>query len=139
VPNLVTARGEVIQPFTDLLLHDMGEGLADGRSELVASGSEWRTPPLWGAGYVASVLHEAPDPLSPAVAGGAPNYLHDGRAASLMEAILWHGGEAAAARDAVLAMSAGERDDLLAYVRFPFADPVPITRCPPSAARAPTR
>jgi CxxC motif-containing protein (DUF1111 family) len=139
VPNLVTAsdaelpelRAQVIQPFTDLLLHDMGDELADGRAEHEASGREWRTPPLWGAGYVANVLHEATDPLAPARASGAPNYLHDGRARSLLEAILWHGGEAEASRRKVLAMSAAQRADLIAYVRFPFADPLPITRCPP--------
>jgi CxxC motif-containing protein (DUF1111 family) len=139
VANLVTAsdatlaelRGQVFQPFSDLLLHDMGDDLADGRPEFAASGREWRTPPLWGAGYVANVLHDPPDVLVPALAGGPPNYLHDGRASSLLEAILWHGGEAAMSRRAVLAMSASERADLIAFVRFPFADPVAITHCPP--------
>jgi CxxC motif-containing protein (DUF1111 family) len=131
VPNLVTARsgraelrGQAFQAFTDLLLHDLGDGLAD-------AGREWRTAPLWGAGYVANVLHEARDPGAPAQTDGAPNYLHDGRARSLLEAILWHGGEAAASQRAVLAMSAAQRSDLIAYVRFPFADPLPITHCPP--------
>ena len=131
VPTLQTASNhpiaalanQEIQPFTDLLLHDMGPDLADGRPDFEASGREWRTAPLWGAEYVPHVLG-VPDTCSEPYSGGAtPNYLHDGRATSLMEAILWHGGEAAAARDAVLAMDADERRALLKYVAYPFADP----------------
>lgn len=117
-------RDQVIEPFTDLLLHDMGPELADGFEEYAADGREWRTAPLWGAEYVGHVLgtpDECTDPWSGEL---APNYLHDGRARSLMEAILWHGGEASASRDAVLAMNADERAALLKYVAYPFADPL---------------
>ena len=71
-----------IPPYTDLLLHDMGPGLADGRPDFAASGREWRTPPLWGIGLTE-------------VVNGHATFLHDGRARSLAEAILWHGGESA--------------------------------------------
>jgi CxxC motif-containing protein (DUF1111 family) len=124
-------RDQVIQPFTDLLLHDMGEGLADGRPEFGASGREWRTPPLWGVGYVGHVLGTPTDPFDPNGNPEDPNYLHDGRARTLMEAILWHGGEGASARDAVLAMDAGEREALIEYVKFPFVDPAVIVPPPP--------
>jgi CxxC motif-containing protein (DUF1111 family) len=93
---------QLIWPYTDLLLHDMGEGLADHRPEGVASGTEWRTPPLWGIGLTGVVT-------------GRESYLHDGRARTLLEAILWHGGEAEAARDAVAAMP---KDDRAALIRF---------------------
>jgi CxxC motif-containing protein (DUF1111 family) len=96
-------RSQTIRPFTDLLLHDMGADLADGRPDGDASGTEWRTPPLWGLG-----LH--------AVVNGNAFYLHDGRARSLTEAILWHGGEAQAARDAFKALPKTERDALLRFL-----------------------
>ena len=95
-PTYVTRRdcgrpaqlaNQLIWPYTDLLLHDMGEGLADGRPEGVAERREWRTPPLWGIGLTETV-------------SGHTYFLHDGRARNLLEAILWHGGEAQAARDA---------------------------------------
>jgi CxxC motif-containing protein (DUF1111 family) len=93
-----------IRPYTDLLLHDMGEGLADGRPDFEASGQEWRTPPLWGIGLVHTVnRHEY--------------FLHDGRARGLLEAVLWHGGEAQAARDAVMQLSKTERTALLAFLQ----------------------
>lgn len=101
---LIEAAGQTIFPYTDLLLHDMGPELADGRPDYEASGSEWRTPPLWGVGLVETV-------------NGHSDFLHDGRARSLMEAVLWHGGEASASRDAVLALSADERADLDAFLR----------------------
>jgi hypothetical protein len=113
-----------IEPFTDLLLHDMGPGLADGRPHFLASGSEWRTPPLWGLSYVKHVLGLPNTCDDPASGGAEPNFLHDGRATSLMEAILWHGGEAQAACNVVLAMTATEREQLIAYVQFPFADAI---------------
>lgn len=94
---------QVIHPYTDLLLHDMGEGLADHRDEFLATGREWRTPPLWGIGLTAVVSQP-------------PRYLHDGRARSLMEAIVWHGGEAQAAQRQVLAFDANERAALLAFL-----------------------
>jgi CxxC motif-containing protein (DUF1111 family) len=96
-------RGQVIWPYTDLLLHDMGEGLADGRPEGTADGREWRTAPLWGIGLTETV-------------NGHAFFLHDGRARSLTEAVLWHGGEAQAARDAFAALPAGDRQRLVAFV-----------------------
>ena len=127
-------RDQLIQPFTDLLLHDMGEDLADGRPEFGASASEWRTPPLWGVGYVGHVLGTPASAFDPNGNPAEPNYLHDGRARSLLEAILWHGGEGSAARDMVLAMNAAEREALIEYVKFPFVDPVAAlgsADCPP--------
>ena len=121
--EMLAYRDQVIQPFTDLLLHDMGPDLADGFDEFGANGREWRTPPLWGAGYVGHVLGTPEECTDPYSADLAPNYLHDGRARSLLEAILWHGGEAADARDAVIAMNQDERAALLKYVAYPFADP----------------
>lgn len=94
---------QTIHPYTDLLLHDMGEGLADHRAENLANGREWRTPPLWGIGLVDEV-------------NGHTRFLHDGRARNLMEAVLWHGGEAQRARDHVLAMSAEERQALMRFL-----------------------
>lgn len=95
--------GQVFHPFTDLLLHDMGEGLADGRPEFLASGSEWRTPPLWGLGLVPKV-------------NGHDRLLHDGRARGFAEAILWHGGEAETAREAFRLAPKDERDALVAFL-----------------------
>lgn len=95
---------QTIHPYTDLLLHDMGEGLADNRPDFQASGSEWRTPPLWGIGLFETVNEHT-------------FYLHDGRARNLEEAILWHGGEAEASREAFLKLSAAEREALLAFLR----------------------
>lgn len=95
--------GEVIRPYSDFLLHDMGEGLADGQQVGIASGTEWRTPPLWGIGLTATV-------------NGNGVYLHDGRARSLEEAILWHGGEAQAAHDAYRTSSAGDRQALIHFL-----------------------
>ncbi len=101
-----------IFPYTDLLLHDMGPDLADGRTEFEAGPSEWRTPPLWGLGVTADVL-DADD--------GGPdnegrfNLLHDGRARTIPEAILWHGGEAEPAREAFRTAPA---DDRAALMRF---------------------
>nr|WP_225613496.1 di-heme oxidoredictase family protein [Pseudomonas sp. Pdm06] len=94
---------QVIRPYTDLLLHDMGEGLADNRSEFKASGRDWRTPPLWGIGLTETV-------------NGHTQFLHDGRARNLLEAVLWHGGEAQAAQRQVLAFNAEQRAALLAFL-----------------------
>ena len=98
-----SVSNQTIHPYTDLLLHDMGHGLADNRPDFHASGTEWRTPPLWGIGLVRTV-------------NGHTNFLHDGRARNLMEAILWHGGEAEKSRQAVLEMSKAERDALIAFL-----------------------
>jgi CxxC motif-containing protein (DUF1111 family) len=90
-------------PYTDLLLHDMGEALADHRPDYDASGREWRTPPLWGIGLSKTVT-------------GHTNYLHDGRARDVMEAILWHGGEAEFARERVRNLSRDDREALVAFL-----------------------
>ena len=90
-------------PYTDLLLHDMGPGLADSLSEGDASGAEWRTAPLWSIGLTAQVNQ-----------GEA--YLHDGRARTLDEAIRWHGGEGQASNDAYQALTATEQDELLSFI-----------------------
>jgi CxxC motif-containing protein (DUF1111 family) len=110
VPTLRTGRSDVpalehqtIHAYTDLLLHDMGPDLADGRPDGLASGSEWRTPPLWGIGLVETV-------------NGHTRFLHDGRARNLTEAILWHGGEARAARNAFRRLSGPERAAVVQFL-----------------------
>ncbi|MEX0283177.1 MAG: di-heme oxidoredictase family protein, partial [Paracoccaceae bacterium] len=110
-PTFVTHRLEdqpeqsfqLIWPYTDMLLHDMGVGLADNRPESRATGQEWRTPPLWGIGLTQQV-------------SGHTYFLHDGRARSLLEAILWHGGEAQAQRDAVVDMPPSRRAALIRFL-----------------------
>ncbi|TPM39116.1 di-heme oxidoredictase family protein [Mesorhizobium sp. B2-3-4] len=110
-PKFVTRRDapdkaqafQLIWPYSDFLLHDMGPDLADGQAVGDATGSEWRTPPLWGIGLTETV-------------NGNSFYLHDGRARSLVEAILWHGGEAQNARDRFAAAKAGERDALVKFL-----------------------
>lgn len=110
-PNFVTHRMEnrpehsfqLIWPYSDFLLHDMGDGLADNRPEARATGKEWRTPPLWGIGLTKQV-------------SGHTYFLHDGRARSLLEAVLWHGGEAQAQRDAVVQMPKQDRDALIRFL-----------------------
>jgi CxxC motif-containing protein (DUF1111 family) len=102
-PTIPALSQQTIRPYTDLLLHDMGAGLADGRPDFLATGSEWRTAPLWGIGLIETV-------------NGHTNYLHDGRARNLLEAVLWHGGEAEAAKNFVLQLSASEREALLAFL-----------------------
>lgn len=101
---VVALRRQIIHPYTDLLLHNMGFDLSDGRPEFSAAPAEWRTAPLWGLG------------LAPVVLGGA-TYLHDGRARTLAEAILWHGGEAASSREHFRQASAEDRAALLAFLR----------------------
>jgi len=97
-------RSQTIRPYTDLLLHDMGPGLADRLGEHGASGSEWRTAPLWNVGLTAGV-------------SGGEAYLHDGRARSLAEAILWHDGEARAARETFRTMPPADRRALLTFLK----------------------
>lgn len=94
---------QLIWPYTDMLLHDMGPGLADNRPEARATGTEWRTPPLWGIGLTRQV-------------SGHTYFLHDGRARSLLEAILWHDGEARPHRDGVIAMPAADRAALIRFL-----------------------
>ncbi|WP_193369925.1 di-heme oxidoreductase family protein [Pelagibius marinus] len=111
-PKYVTRRDslgeeqsfQLIWPYSDLLLHDMGEGLADHRPEGQASGQEWRTAPLWGIGLTETV-------------NGHTQFLHDGRARNLLEAILWHGGEAEAAKQEVVALPTEKREALLSFLR----------------------
>ena len=93
-----------IWPYTDLLLHDMGEGLADNRPDFLANGKEWRTPPLWGIGLFETV-------------NGHTEYLHDGRARNLQEAILWHGGEAENSLNQFKNLSKRERNDILQFLK----------------------
>lgn len=102
---LAEVRSQTIRPYTDLLLHDMGPGLADNLGEGIASGSEWRTAPLWGIGLTADV------------SGYREAYLHDGRAKTLNEAILWHDGEAANARRAYVAKSQADKDALIKFLK----------------------
>lgn len=103
VSILPELRSLVIRPYTDLLLHDMGPELADGRPDFLASGSEWRTPPLWGIGLSSQV-------------NGHACFMHDGRARDLEEAVLWHGGEADGSRQAFLAMPKTDREALLKFL-----------------------
>lgn len=110
-PKFVTRRDapnkahkfQLIWPYSDFLLHDMGDGLADGQQVGDATGQEWRTPPLWGIGLTKTVT-------------GRDFYLHDGRARNLTEAILWHGGEAQKARDAFANLPAAERVNLIKFL-----------------------
>ena len=94
---------QLIFPYTDLLLHDMGPDLADNRPDFEASGTEWRTTPLWGIGLTKAV-------------NGHNNFLHDGRARTIMEAIMWHGGEAEASKNYVKALSKQDRDNLISFL-----------------------
>jgi CxxC motif-containing protein (DUF1111 family) len=110
VPTFVTGDADVpelahqrIHPYTDLLLHDLGDGLADHRPDFLATGSEWRTPPLWGIGLAQIVAAQA-------------TFLHDGRARSLAEAILWHGGEAQDARERFRTADVAERVAVVAFL-----------------------
>lgn len=105
-PQAVVAalRDQTIWPYSDLLLHDMGPGLDDGVAELGATSREWRTAPLWGIGLTRKVNPQA-------------TFLHDGRARSLEEAILWHGGEAAQSRKRFLALAPGQRQALLNWLQ----------------------
>jgi len=101
--GFVELSNQTIRPYTDLLLHDMGKELADGRPDFEANGQEWRTPPLWGIGLLE-------------VVNGHTNLLHDGRARGVVEAVLWHGGEAEASREAFREMSGEQRQALVRFV-----------------------
>ena len=102
-PALPSIEGQTLHAYTDLLLHDMGTGLADRRPDYRANGRQWRTPPLWGLGLLMTVNEHT-------------SLLHDGRARNLVEAILWHGGEAKRARDRFAHFSKEERENLLAFL-----------------------
>ncbi|MCG9578891.1 c-type cytochrome [Vibrio tubiashii] len=101
--GLPALSNQTIHPYSDMLLHDMGPGLADNRPEYLANGQEWRTQPLWGIGYTKEVNDHT-------------YFLHDGRARNLMEAVLWHGGEAEMAKQKVLKFNQKERDALIAFL-----------------------
>ena len=111
VPNLQTGEKagfpelshQSIQPFTDLLLHDMGDGLADHRPAFLASGREWRTPPLWGLGLIKKV-------------NGHTFLLHDGRARNITEAILWHDGEGSRAQAGFRRLRRADREALVSFL-----------------------
>lgn len=96
-------ENQIFHPFTDLLLHDMGKELADNRPDNLASGSEWRTPPLWGIGLIQMV-------------NGHNRLLHDGRARGPAEAVLWHGGEAEAGKEAFRNAPKSDRDALVSFL-----------------------
>ncbi|MEN9225767.1 MAG: di-heme oxidoredictase family protein [Thermostichus sp. HHBFW_bins_43] len=104
IHEIAALQNQVIHPYTDLLLHDMGAELADHRPDFQATGNEWRTPPLWGIGLSQTVL-----PYS--------GYLHDGRARTLEEAILWHGGEAESSRQQFREMTSEDRAALILFLR----------------------
>lgn len=101
--NFSAISNQLIHPYTDLLLHDMGEDLADNRPDYKANGREWRTAPLWGIGLTQRV-------------NGHSNFLHDGRARNLLEAIMWHGGEALSAKNKVKAMNSTQRAALIKFI-----------------------
>jgi CxxC motif-containing protein (DUF1111 family) len=103
-PGFAQAAKQTIHPYTDLLLHDMGEELADGRPDFKAGGRDWRTQPLWGVGLSETV-------------NGSGALLHDGRARNLAEAILWHGGEAQSSREAFRNMPKADRDALVRFLQ----------------------
>lgn len=104
IKSFKTKSGFEIEPFSDLLLHDMGEDLSDGRSEFKATKNEWRTAPLWGL-----ALHEK-------ITGKNPRLLHDGRARNFQEAILWHGGEANASKEAYMNLPKEKREKLINFL-----------------------
>ena len=103
LPSWPELSNQTIRPFTDLLLHDMGPDLADGRPDFLASGSEWRTPPLWGLGLVEGIEQHL-------------FLMHDGRARSFAEAVLWHGGAAQSSKEAFRTMPKSDRDALVAFL-----------------------
>jgi CxxC motif-containing protein (DUF1111 family) len=101
--SITALRNQTIRPYTDLLLHDMGVDLADNSPDFKATGSEWRTQPLWGIGLIETVNNHT-------------NLMHDGRAKNVTEAILWHGGEAQSAKDKFKKLTAIERTELLDFI-----------------------
>lgn len=101
--TIAALANQTIFPYSDLLLHDMGDGLADNRSDFLANGNEWKTRPLWGIGLTNVVNNHT-------------NFLHDGRAKNITEAILWHGGEALNSKNKFKQLSAKDRNDLLNFI-----------------------
>ena len=111
MPQIKTGKHEIaelsyrnIQPYTDLLIHDMGNGLGDGRPDFEATGNEWRTPPLWGLGLIKTVNKHS-------------NLLHDGRARNIEEAVLWHGGEAEQSKQQFKNMTKKDRSALITFLK----------------------
>ncbi|MEO8412876.1 MAG: di-heme oxidoredictase family protein [Ginsengibacter sp.] len=102
--TLPMVSNQRIHPYTDLLLHDMGDALADNRPDFLATGKEWRTPPLWGVGLLQKT-------------NGTPFYLHDGRARTFEEAVLWHGGEAEQSKQKFTELSTADRKALIAFLK----------------------
>ncbi len=102
--NFPQLSNQRIHPYTDMLVHDMGTGLADNRADYLASGSEWRTTPLWGIGLFEKT-------------NGIPFYLHDGRARTLEEAILWHDGEASRSKEQFMELSKADRDKVIKFLK----------------------
>ncbi|UOE99887.1 di-heme oxidoredictase family protein [Bdellovibrio reynosensis] len=110
-PSFVTGPHEIkafsnqkIYPYTDMLLHDMGDGLADGRQDFDANGRQWKTRPLWGIGHTQTVNPRA-------------GFLHDGRARTIEEAILWHGGEAEHSKGKFVNLPKADRTALIQFIR----------------------
>jgi CxxC motif-containing protein (DUF1111 family) len=104
VNTAINLSSQRIHPYTDLLLHDLGDALGDSRPDFLATGNEWRTPPLWGLGMLAKTN------------GGSAYFLHDGRARSIEEAILWHGGEATKSKQAFMQLNKTDRAALLKFL-----------------------
>ncbi len=102
-PGIPSISNQTFYPYTDMLLHDMGEDLSDGRPDFEADGNEWKTRPLWGIGLTQLI-------------NGHTDLLHDGRAKSILEAILWHGGEAQKSKEDFKTLSASDRQALLDFV-----------------------
>ncbi len=102
-PQFPNLSNQTIWPYTDLLLHDMGPALADGRPDFRATGYEWRTPPLWGIGLIQTV-------------NGHTRFLHDGRARNVEEAVLWHGGEAEKSRNKYRSLAKDDRQKVIAFL-----------------------
>ena len=112
--------GQTIHPYSDMLLHDMGEGLADNLGEGLATGAEWRTTPLWGLGLSACVTGGVINPIGGQgneVCSPVHSYLHDGRARTIDEAILWHGGESEASKVKYQQLSTSDKEDLLSFLK----------------------
>ncbi|CAM1343451.1 di-heme oxidoreductase family protein [Tenacibaculum amylolyticum] len=103
ISTINALANQTIWPYTDMLLHDMGDGLADNRGDFLANGNEWKTRPLWGIGLTQ-------------VVNGHTTFLHDGRARNITEAILWHGGEAAQSKEEFKQLTKEERDNLLSFI-----------------------
>lgn len=102
--SITALNNQRIQPYTDMLVHDLGEGLSDNRPDFLANGNEWRTAPLWGIGLFEKT-------------NGTPYFLHDGRARSIEEAILWHGGEGEKSKNAFFQLSKNERNHVISFLK----------------------